>query len=162
PRSTVISGAAAEVTEIAAGWAARGRKTRRLAVSHAFHSADMTPMLAEFERIAARLTPRTPDIPLISNVTGRVITAEVLDPGYWARHVREAVRFADGVESLAVAGVSTFLEVGPGGALSAMARLADGDQDASAFVPALPAHRDEVEAVMTAAGRLHLRGHSPD
>ncbi|MGH3686464.1 MAG: type I polyketide synthase, partial [Pseudonocardiaceae bacterium] len=162
PQATVISGDAAAVAEIAAGWAARGRKTRRLTVSHAFHSADMTSMLAEFEQVAARLTPRVPDIPLISNVTGRVINDEVFDPRYWARHVREAVRFADGVDSLSAAGVATFLEVGPGGALSAMARMAAEDRHASAFIPALPAHRDEAEAVMTAVGRLHLRGQSLD
>ncbi|WP_255953580.1 type I polyketide synthase, partial [Streptomyces odontomachi] len=162
PMSTVLSGEASAVADIAAGWAGKGRRTKRLNVSHAFHSPEMEPILAEFERVAAELTYRKPTIPLVSNLTGRVVTDDVLGPRYWARHVREAVRFADGVDSLYAAGVVTFVELGPGGGLSAMARLGAEERQANAYIPTLSARHGEAESVMAAVGRLHLRGRSPD
>ncbi|KJY40687.1 hypothetical protein VR41_14680, partial [Streptomyces sp. NRRL B-1568] len=95
PTSIVVSGDEATVDTLAAHFADQGRKTKRLTVSHAFHSAHMEPMLAEFGEIAAELTYSEPRTPIVSTLTGRPATAEELsDPAYWVRHVREAVRFA--------------------------------------------------------------------
>jgi acyl transferase domain-containing protein/acyl carrier protein len=121
PRSVVLSGEEHGVLELADLWRGRGRKTKRLRVSHAFHSPLMEGMLDEFAALAERISFNEPRIPIISNVTGTVHSAEeVCTPEYWVRHVREPVRFAAGVRWLAQQGVSGFLELGPDGVLSAM------------------------------------------
>ncbi|WP_165869693.1 acyltransferase domain-containing protein, partial [Streptomyces barkulensis] len=114
PDAVVVSGDAVAVGEVAAWWAARGRRTRRLRVSHAFHSAHMEGVLEEFGAVVRGLSFAPAGIPVVSNVTGRVASDEELaSPEYWVRHVRETVRFADGVRALRGEGVTVYLEVGP-------------------------------------------------
>ncbi|WP_435840894.1 type I polyketide synthase, partial [Streptomyces cinnamoneus] len=162
PDSVVVSGDEDLVTEIADACAALGRKTSRLRVSHAFHSPHMEPMLAEFRRVAEGLTFHAPRIPVVSNVTGRLSEEyEGCTPEYWVRHVRDAVRFADGVARLAEQGVSTYLELGPGGVLTSMARTCT-DGEAARFVPALRARRPEAHALLAAVSALHVHGVEPD
>jgi len=143
PSSVVVSGDEGAAEQVAAHWRERGRRTRRLRVSHAFHSPHMDGMLAEFAETARTLTYHPPRIPVISDVTGSVASADQLcSPDYWVRHVREAVRFHDAVVSLRRRGATIYLEVGPDAVLTAMAQetLADlaetaggvpGDGDAS-------------------------------
>nr|WP_024804253.1 type I polyketide synthase [Nocardia sp. BMG51109] len=156
PAAVVISGDADAVTDIAGQWQDRGHKTTRLTVSHAFHSPHMDPMLDEFHRVAQGITYRAPRIPLVSNVTGRLVTDEVCSPRYWVDQVRQAVRFADGVRTLREHGVRRFVEAGPDGALSAMVTDTAG-RDATA-VPLLRKNRDEQLTVCTAVGRLYAEG----
>ncbi len=118
PRSVVVSGPEQAVLDIAATFSAQGRKTSKLAVSHAFHSPLMTPMLADFARVAAGLSYREPTIPIVSTVTGD--TADMACPEYWIRNVAQTVRFADAVTTLAEHGVTTFVELGPDAVLAAM------------------------------------------
>ncbi|NUP40051.1 MAG: acyltransferase domain-containing protein, partial [Streptomyces sp.] len=160
PRSVVIAGDEAAVLEIAARFEEQGRKTRRLRVSHAFHSPLMDPMLAEYDEVARGISYEAPQIPFVSNVTGEPATAElVCSPEYWVRHVREPVRFADAVTVMSAAGASAFLEVGPDGVLSAMAQESLGDRPtAPALVPALRKDRTEEEALTEAVARLHIAG----
>ncbi|MGY0055362.1 type I polyketide synthase [Streptomyces sp. LZ34] len=161
PRSVVIAGAESPVLEIAARLEAEGRKTKRLAVSHAFHSPLTDPMLADFRQVVARLSPQKPTIPVVSNLTGGLATAEeLLSPEYWVRHVREPVRFADGVRTLAEEGVSALVELGPDSVLSAMAQ--ESVPDDAVVVPALRKGRDEQSAVVAAVARLHVTGVSVD
>ncbi|MFC3586301.1 type I polyketide synthase, partial [Streptantibioticus rubrisoli] len=162
PTSVVIAGDEPTVLEIAAGFEERGRKTKRLTVSHAFHSAHMDGMLADFRKVAEGLSYQAPRIPIVSNLTGTLVTAEEMClPDFWVRHVREAVRFLDGIRALEAEGVTTYVELGPDGVLSAMAQECV-TEDGAVFVPVLRAGRPEPEAVTTAVATLHVNGVSPD
>ncbi|MFH8791152.1 type I polyketide synthase [Streptomyces sp. NPDC017941] len=155
PTSVVVSGVAADAEAVGERWRAAGRKVSRLKVSHAFHSPLMDPMLDEFRRVLEGVAYEAPTVPIVSTLTGRATTAEELaSPEYWVRHVRESVRFADAVSTLAAEGVTTFVEVGPGGTLSALGP--DSAPDA-AFLPALRADRAEESALVTTVAALHAR-----
>ncbi|MFJ5156009.1 SDR family NAD(P)-dependent oxidoreductase, partial [Streptomyces sp. NPDC088353] len=157
PSSVVVAGDEDEVAAIAAHFEAQDRKTTRLRVSHAFHSPLMDPMLEEFRRVAQGLTYHEPRIPVVSNLTGAVADpAELCTADYWVRHVREAVRFADGVTTLAARGVTTILEVGPDGVLSAMAQ--ESLPEGTTAVPLLRKDRPEEESALTGLARVHVRG----
>ncbi|MFG3620989.1 SDR family NAD(P)-dependent oxidoreductase [Nocardia sp. NPDC047654] len=122
PSSVVLSGDADAVAEVEGLFSDQGRRTNRLRVSHAFHSARMEPMLTEFRTVARGVTYRQPTIPIVSNVSGEPAGDELTDPEYWVRQVRAAVRFAPGVRALVASGVRRFLEVGPDAVLAAMTR----------------------------------------
>ncbi|MEV5887723.1 type I polyketide synthase, partial [Streptomyces sp. NPDC052020] len=112
PRQTVVSGDAGEVERVVEFWRAQGHRTRRLLVSHAFHSSHMEAVVEEFRRVAASVRCAEPRVAVVSADSGRVAgVAELADPGYWAGHIRRTVRFADAVRCLRGEGVSTFLEV---------------------------------------------------
>ncbi|MER8162634.1 type I polyketide synthase, partial [Streptomyces sp. NPDC094472] len=162
PASVVIAGDEDAALEIAASFEAQGRKTKRLTVSHAFHSPRMDGMVEAFREVAEGLSYETPRIPIVSNLTGAVVSAEeITSPGFWVRHVREAVRFLDGIRTLEAQNVSTFVELGPDGVLTAMAQdCATGDD--AAFISALRKDRPETETLTTAIARAHVRGVAPD
>ncbi|WEH12772.1 type I polyketide synthase [Streptomyces sp. VNUA24] len=175
PASVVVSGDEDAVLDAAERWRARGGKARRLTVSHAFHSPHMDGMLDEFRRVAERLDLRAPRIPLVSDITGELATPEqLMSPEYWVRHVREAVRFHDGMRRLAAEGAVTYLELGPDGSLTAMGRdcLAEADPigsddpvDPSAagpLVPLLRKDRTETRALTDALAQLYVRGTAVD
>ncbi len=146
--SVVLSGDEDAVLAAAAELASRGRKTKRLAVSHAFHSVLMEPMLAEFRQVVSGLTFSAPKIPI---VTGE--PADLTDPEYWVRHVREPVRFADRLSALEARGATRFVEVGPDGTLAGLASVP--------VVAVLRAGRDERESVLSALAELYVRGSAP-
>jgi acyl transferase domain-containing protein len=182
--AVTISGAEPAVLAIAAAAGQQGYRIRRLAVSHAFHSPLMDPMLEEFRRVAEGLTYAPPAIPIVSAVpdAGRVDTAE-----HWVRHVRCEVRFADAVAELHTAGIRTYVEVGPDAVLTplvARALPADAPHPARgrpsaqsmnggtptsgaqqppatgdvATIATLRRDRSEQRAVLTALAQLHVRG----
>ncbi|MFC3586851.1 type I polyketide synthase, partial [Streptantibioticus rubrisoli] len=123
PMSVVVAGDEPKVLQIASAFEGRGRKAKRLPVSHAFHSPHMDGMLEAFRAVAAGLSYQAPRIPIVSNLTGAVVGVEEIGTAeFWVRHVREAVRFADGIAELEAQGVATFVELGPDGALSALVR----------------------------------------
>ncbi len=123
PSSVVISGDEDAVLDLASVWGERGCKTKRLRVSHAFHSPRMDAMLEEFASVAESIDFQAPEIPIVSNVSGELLPAErICSAEYWVSHVREPVRFSDGVRWLHAQGVKSFLELGPDGVLSAIAQ----------------------------------------
>ncbi|ASQ94734.1 type I polyketide synthase [Streptomyces sp. 11-1-2] len=163
PTSVVIAGDEDAAQEIAASFEAQGRKTKRLTVSHAFHSPRMDGMLDGFREVAEGLTYEAPRIPIVSNLTGNVVSAEeIATPDFWVRHVREAVRFLDGVRTLEAQGVTTYLELGPDGVLTAMAQECVADAAAAGFAAVLRAGRPEARAVHAAVARAHVRGVAVD
>ncbi len=120
PESAVLSGDEEAVLELARAWERKGRKVKRLRVSHAFHSPLMEPMLEPFAAVAREIAYAPPAIPIVGNRTGARVDAELCTPEYWVEQVRHTVCFAAGVERLAQAGATSFLELGPDGVLSAM------------------------------------------
>ena len=162
PTSVVVSGDEAAVEQAVGRLRELGRRTKRLRVSHAFHSAHMDAMLEDFRAVAATVSFAAPRIPVVSDVTGSPVpTQELCSADYWVRHVREAVRFADSVSWLAAHGASTFLELGPGGVLTTMAQdclPGPGADGGAGFVPALREGQSEVRSLLVALARLHVRG----
>ncbi|GAB3888319.1 hypothetical protein GCM10029964_055780 [Kibdelosporangium lantanae] len=159
PASVVVSGGEAATVALAARFADLGYRTTRLRVSHAFHSALMEPMLAEYGEVAARLSYGDMTIPVVSNANGEIATA-LSSAEYWVQHVRRPVLFHHGVRTLCDRGVTRFVEVGPGAALSAVIGTAVGED--VVVVPTLRRHRAEPESLLAAVGTLHVHGSSPD
>uniref|UniRef100_UPI0004C36B34 type I polyketide synthase n=1 Tax=Nocardia sp. NRRL WC-3656 TaxID=1463824 RepID=UPI0004C36B34 len=164
PVSVVVSGDDDAVSAVGRWFADHGRKTSRLAVSHAFHSHRMEPMLAEFEAVARDLTYHRPQIPLVSTVSGRIVGDEILEPRYWVEQVRAAVRFAPGVDALVAAGVRRFLEVGPDAVLTAMVRecLPENIESQSSVVAGARRGRPEVEQLVNCLAHAHVVGFDVD
>ncbi|MFG2747189.1 type I polyketide synthase, partial [Streptomyces chartreusis] len=167
PASVVLSGAEAAVLAVADRLRDAGHRTHRLAVSHAFHSPLMTPVLDDFRAVVAGLTFNDPRLPVVSTVTGRTATArELRDPDHWTRHTVATVRFADAVRTLAAQGVRAHLELGPDAVLSPLVdeTLTDPETNATprttadpetVAVPLLRAGRPEELSLITGLARLH-------
>ncbi|MFF8961102.1 type I polyketide synthase, partial [Streptomyces sp. NPDC014894] len=155
PRSVVIAGDEDAALAVIAHFA--DRKTKRLTVSHAFHSPHMDGMLEAFRQVVEGLTYQAPAIPVVSNLTGALVTNEMSSPDFWVRHVREAVRFLDGIRTLEAAGVTSYVELGPDGVLSALAQECVEREDV-AFTPVLRSGRSEAETAVAALAGAHVRG----
>ncbi|MYY10692.1 SDR family NAD(P)-dependent oxidoreductase [Streptomyces sp. SID4919] len=150
PRAVVLSGAATGVEQVLS--ALGGRRTRRLEVSHAFHSPLMVPVLDRFRRVVEGVSWGMPRLPVVSSVTGRAVSGEWSEPGYWVEHLVRTVRFADAVE-VASRRAGAWVELGGGALLSSVVE---------GCVPVARADRaDEVQA-LRAAAHLWVRGGEVD
>ncbi|GAA5202320.1 hypothetical protein GCM10023322_84110 [Rugosimonospora acidiphila] len=155
PSSVVLSGVEGEV--LAAVEALGEVRSRRLVVSHAFHSVLMEPMLAEFAAVVESLEFGEPVLSAVSTVTGEPVTPGLwTDPSYWVGQVRQTVRFGDAVVALEGLGVTGLLELGPDAALTGVAQEIVGSDVVT--VAAQRRDRDEVESWLTALARLHVTG----
>jgi acyl transferase domain-containing protein/NADPH:quinone reductase-like Zn-dependent oxidoreductase/short-subunit dehydrogenase len=158
PSAVVLSGDDQTIGSIGELWAARGRRVRRLRVSHAFHSPLIDPMLAELAEVAATIDYRSPRLALVSTVTGRLAGDEVSTPAYWVDQARRTVRFGDAVRSMVDEGVGTLVEIGPNAQLSALAQESfDPDRDLGATALLRPG-RDEVRTLVTGLADAWVRG----
>lgn len=160
PRSTVISGKRDAVRRVSRALEAQGVEARELAVSHAFHSPLMNPMLDEFERFASGIAFYSPRIALVSNVSGAPAADEVTRAEYWRRHITAPVQFESGMHALETAGASVYLELGPHPVLLGMGRQCiDGE---AAWVSGLRKDRDDVSELCRARGELFVHGVEQD
>ncbi len=158
PDNTVIAGPAADVDAIVADLAGQGVQARRLKVSHAFHSPLMDPMLDAWTAALGGLAWTAPTAGLVSNLTGRPVTAaELGDASYWRRHAREPVRFADGIRALRAQGCDVFVEIGPNPVLLGMAGRCVAD-DGIAWLPSLRQGRDDWATLLESVAELYVRG----
>lgn len=162
PTQCVVSGPTPEVEYFLATLSASGTMATLLHTSHAFHSGMMDPILSDFAECVSRVPRNQPSIPFVSNLTGNWVTAEeACDPQYWALHLRNTVRFADGVRELLNAGNSVLLEVGPGTTLSSLARLQlnrPGERAILTTSRHVREERSDVSCILAALGQLWLRG----
>jgi acyl transferase domain-containing protein len=160
PSAVVFSGQESAVEQIQAEAAARDVRWRRPRVSHAFHSALMEPMLAEFASVVQGLQFHAPLIPMVSNLTGESARSAVQQADYWVEHVREAVRFFTGVHALLGHGVTQLVEISGDGSLTAMISgcLPENDGPQVVLVPAARAGQSGAESVLAAAATLHVAG----
>jgi acyl transferase domain-containing protein/acyl carrier protein len=162
PAECVASGPHFAVNELERRLNERGVSSRRLRVSHAFHSEMVVPALAPFKAELEKIRLREPQIPFVSNVTGKWITArEATDTGYWVGQLRHTVRFAEGVEELLRRGNQVLLEVGPGQTLSSLVKRLPGVVAEQAVLSSLPhrvARHSELAHVLGSLGQLWLAG----
>ncbi|MEV0505811.1 acyltransferase domain-containing protein, partial [Streptomyces spectabilis] len=160
PAQIVLSGERAALEGLEEVLRGQGRKVKWLKVSHAFHSPLMDPVLDDFRRVAQQLTYQDVTLPVVSHLTGQLAdTAELRDPEYWVRHIREAVRFHDGLNALTGQGVSTILELGPDAVLTAMAHDTITEPEGqSGLVAAVRKDRAEPDTFLAALAQLHVRG----
>ena len=161
PSSVVVSGDEHAVTAIADQLRAQGRRVHQLAVSHAFHSPLMEPMIGEFNAAARELAVHPVTIPVISNVTGELAGADFATSDYWTRHIRAAVRFADSIRHANAAGASRFIEVGPGGGLTSSIEESLAEADVVS-VPLLRKDRPEPTSLMAGVAQAFVSGAGVD
>lgn len=158
----VVSGPNAEIEKFASQLNEKGIEFRRLHTSHAFHSDMMEPILTPFTEQVKKVRLNSPTIPFISNVSGTWITAlEATDPNYWARHLRQTVRFADGIYELLQDSQRILLEVGPGQTLATLARRHPANSIGRVILASMR-HPQEKQSdagfLLTTLGKLWLSG----
>lgn len=162
----VISGANDAIAELQNDLAKRNVTCTPLRTSHAFHSLMMEPILEPFTRLVESIERHAPKIPFISNVTGTWISAEdATNPNYWAKHLRQTVRFVDGIGELLKSPERIFLEVGPGKILGNLTRQHSSRNPSTSVVSSLPQSNGglpDEELLLEALGQLWLNGISPD
>ncbi|BBC27196.1 type I polyketide synthase [Pseudanabaena sp. ABRG5-3] len=161
PSSTVLAGSLEAIANIEKQLEAKELNYRRLHTSHAFHSAMMEPMLPDFLTLLAKVNLQPPQIPYVSNVTGTWITkTEATDPQYWLRHIRQTVRFADGLQQILKEPQNLLLEVGAGKTLSTLARqqIARSPLNILSSLPHPQDPQSDLAFLFTTLGQLWLAG----
>ncbi|HEX8436100.1 non-ribosomal peptide synthetase/type I polyketide synthase [Archangium sp.] len=168
PARCVVAGPVEAISRLERRLEANGNGSRRLRTSHAYHSPMMEPALAPFAEQVRRVRLSAPTLPFISNVTGTWITPEqATDPDYWVQHLRQPVRFADGVASLldAQGPERLLLEVGPGQTLGGLVRQCPGFSESHALRSSLPrpgSRADDAEFFLSQVGEAWSHGAAVD
>ncbi len=158
PENIVISGKKEFIEKILEDIKADNIDYRKLTVSHAFHSPLMDPILDEFESFAASFNYRKPNIPIISNLTGEVISQnDLVDAKYWRNHIRNSVRYEPGIRKLESLGCNIFVEVGPNPVLIGMAKRIIGNNNFT-WLPSLKRKNNDWEILLKSIGELYLTG----
>lgn len=158
PKNIVIAGPEAAVQQVLDRLAADGVQSKRLATSHAFHSALIEPAIAPLVDVAASMRAQPPQIPIIANLTGTFADEQTYaDPEYWGRHARQPVQFATGIQTLITDGCDVLLEIGPSPTLIGMGQRIATDPHL-VWLSSLRPGRDEWRTMLTAAAELYVRG----
>jgi len=161
PQNIVISGKFSAVAAVSATLQAQGIETKKLPVSHAFHSPLMEPILAEFEQVAQQITYSLPHLNMVSNVTGELITQEIATAQYWCRHLRQPVKFAAGMETLDELGYEIFVEIGPKPTLLAMGHQCLAEKERT-WLPSLHPKHSDWQQILQSLGKLYVSGVNVD
>ena len=158
--NVVISGQAEATQKVVTTLEARGVKTKKLEVSHAFHSHLMQPMLAEFEKVARQITYFAPRLKIVSNLTGELADETISTPQYWVDHVSKSVQFASSMETLVQQGYKVFIEIGSQPVLLGMARRClNPEQEAKAvWLPSLRRKKSDWQQMLNSLSQLYLQG----
>lgn len=170
PQSVVVSGGADSVARVMAALQAAGHTVRELAIPVAAHSPLLDPVLDAYSAALARVRLSPPRLPVVSGMTGQRVTDALTDPAYWRRHLRQTVRFADGVATLHAQGCRLFLEIGPQATLAGMAgsvldTFAAPDTAVGAaplLLPSLRQGEPDHRSMLDSLGALYVRGVLPD
>jgi rifamycin polyketide synthase modules 1, 2 and 3 len=155
PSSIVVAGDEADVHRLVNQWKTAGRKATTLRVSHAFHSAQLDPMLAEFDAVVTGIEHRAPQLRVVSCLEP---DADLTQPAHWVTQARSPVRFLDGVRVARQLGAMTFVDLGPDGSAAALASDCLGGERDVTVIPAVRADSSETWSVQTALARIHTRG----
>ncbi|RIK32672.1 MAG: short-chain dehydrogenase [Anaerolineae bacterium] len=156
--NVVISGTESVLTEVLDSLRQQGVQSRRLTVSHAFHSPLMDPLLDEFERVAASVKYAEPQIGLISDITGDIVQpAQVTTARYWREHLRQPVRFADAIIQLQRSGCDVFIEIGPDPILLGLGQQCL-PQNVGTWLPSLRQGHEDWQALLGSLGKLYTLG----
>ncbi|MEL6603508.1 MAG: SDR family NAD(P)-dependent oxidoreductase [Cyanobacteria bacterium J06614_10] len=159
PQNTVISGAEGAIAALSERLAQQKIQHKRLKVSHGFHSSQMEPMLPAFGEVAASISYQPQTTPIVSNLTGQL--TEVNSPAHWTDHVRQPVRFAQGIETLHQQGITTFVECGPRPVLLTLAQATLPDQP-HYWLPSRTPKKSESQQLFSSLAALYAQGHSVD
>lgn len=157
PESQVVSGSEEAIAALSRQLEQAGIETRSLAVSHAFHSSLMQPMVADFKAVAQQIEFKVPQRPIVSTVTGRDIGDEMATAAYWCEHILKPVRFANAMDALAAGGDRLFLEVGPKPILLSMGRRCLTQSDLH-WLPSLRPNQPAWQTMLTSLGHLYTQG----
>jgi acyl transferase domain-containing protein/acyl carrier protein len=161
PAHTVTSGRREAVEAVGKQLAEQGIRIKQLRVSHAFHSPLMKPMLDEFRSLVRQMRFAKPTTKIVSNLTGRLVGEEMMDPEYWIRHLLEPVDFAGGIASLGALNLDAFLEVGPEPVLTVMGRECLGDA-AHRWLFSIRAKQNNWDTMLAALAALYTSGATID
>ena len=156
PESVVISGEAEAIKTIVNNLELQTIKSKRLQVSHAFHSPLMEPMLAEFDSVAKTISYQSSRIPIVSNLTGKIAGNEIATPSYWVRHISQPVQFRASMQTLQQQGYGIFVEIGAKPILLAMGQqcISDGDQ---LWLASLRSHQQDWYQLLESLAQLYVR-----
>ena len=161
PRNQVISGDKSAVERILETLIEHDIDFTELKVSHAFHSPQMDPMLEDFAIVAASIDYAPPQIELVSNVTGKLAGSKLCSPNYWVQHVREAVQFSEGMETLQDMACDTFVEIGPRSTLLAMGQSCITVKQGM-WIASLSPKQDQSNQALNSLALVYERGVSID
>ena len=158
PSNIVISGKKEAIQQIIEKLQSEGIEIRSLKVSHAFHSPLMDSILDEFEHVASEIHYQVPAIPIISNLTGKTIDSNTIpDASYWRRHIRNAVQFYSGMQTLAELGCEIFIEPGPNPVMIGMGKRCLPNVE-GIWLPSLQQGQPDWQVLLNSLGMLYVNG----